>query len=38
MAEVLRQKTGAERLAIAHRLWRFAYKLVTQSVKSQNPS
>lgn len=36
MAEVLRQKTGAERLAIAHRLWRFAYQLVSQSVRNQN--
>ena len=37
MAEVLRQKTGAERLAIAHGMWRFAYRLVTQSVKNQYP-
>ena len=38
MAEVLRQKTGAERLAIAHRLWRFGYQLVSQSVKNQHPN
>ncbi len=37
MAQVLRQKTGAERLAIAHRMWRFAYQLVNQSVKRQHP-
>ena len=38
MVAVLRQKTGAERLAIAHRMWRFGYQLVSQSVKNQNPS
>jgi hypothetical protein len=37
MAEMLRQKSGAERLAIAHRMWRFGYQLVSQSVKNQNP-
>ncbi len=36
MADVLRQKSGAERLAIALRMWRFAYQLVSQSVKNQN--
>ncbi len=38
MAAVLRQKTGAERLAMAHRMWRFAYQLVKQSVRNQHPS
>ncbi len=38
MAQVLRQKTGAERLAIAHRMWRFGYQLVSRSVKNQHPS
>jgi hypothetical protein len=38
MAEVLRQKTGAERLAIADGMWRTAYKLVTQSVRNQHPT
>ncbi len=38
MAEILRQKTGAERLEIAHGLWRMAYKFCTQSVMNQHPT
>jgi len=37
MAEVLRQKTGSERLAMAHRMWRFAFRMTTQAVKTQHP-
>ena len=37
MAEILRQKTGAERLEIAFGMWRSAIRLVTQSVKNQYP-
>ncbi|MGE0607796.1 MAG: hypothetical protein AB7O62_11950 [Pirellulales bacterium] len=38
MAQVLRQKTGAERLAIANGMWRFAFQLVSLSVKNQHPT
>jgi len=37
MAEVLRQKTGGERLAITFRMWRFAFQMVTLGVKKQHP-
>lgn len=37
MAAVLRQKTGAERLAITFGMWRFAFRLVGQSVRNQYP-
>ncbi len=36
MADVLRQKTGAERLAIADRLWRFARETITTAVRAQH--
>ncbi|WP_339749418.1 hypothetical protein [uncultured Rubinisphaera sp.] len=36
MTEVLRQKSGAERLAMAHRMWRFGYQLVNRSVRNQH--
>lgn len=37
MAEVFRQKTGAQRLAIAHSMWRFAFQVVSKSVENQYP-
>lgn len=37
MAEVLRSKTPAERLAIAFALWRFASGMVREQVRSQHP-
>jgi len=38
MARLLRQKTGAERLAMAHRMWRFGFQLIRRSVKNQHPN
>jgi hypothetical protein len=37
MAEVLRQKTPAERLAISHGMWRFARDLLRSALRSQHP-
>jgi hypothetical protein len=36
MAEVLRQKTGAERLVIADQLWYFARDTITAAVRAQH--
>jgi hypothetical protein len=37
MAEVLRKKSAAERLAIGHRLWAFARDMIDQVVRSEHP-
>lgn len=37
MARVLREKSGAQRLAMTHRMWRFAYQIATRSVRGQHP-
>ena len=37
MADVLRQKTEAERLAIAFRMWAFARDMITRQVRSESP-
>ncbi len=37
MAEVLRRKTPAERLAIAHGMWRYARQLVEAGVRWRHP-
>jgi len=37
MARVLREKTGAERLAIADGMFRFARELIRSSVTSRHP-
>jgi hypothetical protein len=37
MAEVLRQKTPAERLAISHGMWRFARELLRSALRAQHP-
>lgn len=37
MAEILRKKTGAERLAIAHGLWRSARNLIVYCLRQENP-
>ena len=37
MAEVLRQKTGAERLAIAWRMWSSARHMLTTFLQAENP-
>jgi hypothetical protein len=38
MAEVLRRKTGAERLQIAYGLFRTAQRLIRSRLRSQHPS
>ena len=37
MAEILRSKTPAERLAITHGMWRFARQLVIGGIRWQHP-
>jgi hypothetical protein len=37
MAAVLRQKTGAERLAIADRLYRFARQMILNKLRQDHP-
>ncbi len=37
MAEVLRAKTAAERLAVAHGMWSHASKLIHRIVKAEHP-
>jgi len=37
MAAVLRQKTEAERLAIAFRMWSFARDMIARRVRSDSP-
>jgi len=37
MADVLRQKTEAERLAIAFRMWAFARDMIARQVRSDSP-
>ncbi len=37
MAEVLRQKTGAERLAVTFKMWQSARMLVASAVRQQYP-
>jgi hypothetical protein len=37
MAEILRTKTGAERLRIADGMFRFARQLIEASVRARNP-
>jgi hypothetical protein len=37
MAEILRQKTGAERLAIADGMWRSIWRMLYWSFKSEHP-
>jgi len=36
-AEVLRQKSPAEKLAMADDLWRFARNMISANLKSQHP-
>ena len=36
MAEILREKTAAERLAIAHDMWLSAQKMITHIVRSSH--
>jgi hypothetical protein len=38
MAEIISQKTPAERLAIAHSMWRMARNLLRASVTQNNPT
>ncbi|GAB4135169.1 MAG: hypothetical protein Tsb009_01170 [Planctomycetaceae bacterium] len=37
MAEVLRQKTGAERLAIANRMWCSAREMIRHHLRQEHP-
>jgi hypothetical protein len=37
MAEILRQKTPAERLAIADGMWRFAREMIRATIAKENP-
>lgn len=37
MAEVLRKKTEAERLAIANGMWRFARLMIEQQLRREHP-
>jgi hypothetical protein len=37
MVEVLRSKTPAERLAVAHGMWRFARNLLRSVLRGQHP-
>jgi hypothetical protein len=37
MAAILRQKTGAERLAIAFRLWDFARDMIRANLRHEHP-
>ncbi len=37
MAEILRAKTPAERLAIACRMWDFARQLIGDGIRTQHP-
>ncbi len=37
MADVLRQKTPAERLAIANSMWRFAQRMIESTLRAEHP-
>jgi Rv0078B-related antitoxin len=37
MAAILRQKTPAERLAIAFRMWAFAQQMVRETLRREHP-
>jgi hypothetical protein len=37
MADILRQKTPAERLAIANGMWRFARDMIRNNLRRENP-
>jgi len=37
MAAILREKTPAERLAIAWGMWRFAQDLITRAARAEHP-
>jgi hypothetical protein len=37
MAAILRLKTPAERLAIAHGMWRFARRMIVTNLRAEHP-